>query len=275
MSWYYVEAGQQRGPVTEADLENLVRAGTIQGETLIWQEGMSDWLPYRTVKQGAGVGRTPVALAVAPGGGGGADEVVCSECGRIFSKNDVIRHGESYVCATCKPIFLQKIKEGAKMGGTMDYAGFWIRWVAKIVDTLILVIPVIILITVFAIAFMPGMRTRANFFENPVRMNQTARGVETIGLLVQLAAQAVFYGIMVLYNAFFLGKYGATPGKMIFRLRVVTAEGDKVSYGRAFGRAFAEILTNMTCAIGYIIAGFDGEKRALHDHICRTRVVRK
>jgi hypothetical protein len=36
---------------------------------------------------------------------------------------------------------------------------------------------------------------------------------------------------------------------------------------------FAELVNQFTCAIGYIIAGFDSEKRALHDHICSTRVI--
>ena len=58
-------------------------------------------------------------------------------------------------------------------------------------------------------------------------------------------------------------------------LRVLTAEGGKLTYGRATGRAFAEILSGMICYIGYIIVGFDDQKRALHDHICSTRVIYK
>jgi uncharacterized RDD family membrane protein YckC len=81
--------------------------------------------------------------------------------------------------------------------------------------------------------------------------------------------------IGVAYYVFFVGRYAATPGKMICGLRIVTAEGGKVGYGRAAGRFFAEILSALCCTIGYIIAAFDDEKRALHDHICSTRVVYK
>jgi len=59
----------------------------------------------------------------------------------------------------------------------------------------------------------------------------------------------------------------------VFKLTVVDSSGGKISYGRAFGRSCAEILSQMICAIGYIIAAFDEQKRALHDHICNTRVI--
>jgi uncharacterized RDD family membrane protein YckC len=62
---------------------------------------------------------------------------------------------------------------------------------------------------------------------------------------------------------------------MACKIRVVTADGGKVSYMRALGRHFAKILSYMICLAGYIMAFFDDEKRALHDRICNTRVVLK
>ena len=84
----------------------------------------------------------------------------------------------------------------------------------------------------------------------------------------------VHFAIAISYEVFFLGKYGATPGKMACKLRVVMPDGSPISYGRAFGRFFAYILSKLILMIGLLIAAFDGEKRALHDHICGTRVVR-
>ena len=71
-----------------------------------------------------------------------------------------------------------------------------------------------------------------------------------------------------------MGKYGATPGKMACRLKVIRPDGGTISYMLSFGRAFAELISYMTLYIGYIMAAFDNEKRALHDHICDTRVVK-
>ena len=71
-----------------------------------------------------------------------------------------------------------------------------------------------------------------------------------------------------------VGRHGATPGKMAWGLKVIRADGGTVSYGRAFGRFWAQLLSGLLLGIGFIMVAFDDEKRALHDHICDTRVIR-
>ena len=82
------------------------------------------------------------------------------------------------------------------------------------------------------------------------------------------------YAIPAAYDTWFVGKYGATPGKMACNLKVVVEDGERVTYMRAFGRHFAKLLSSMILAIGFIMAAFDDQKRTLHDRICETRVVR-
>ena len=62
---------------------------------------------------------------------------ICAECGRGFLREDMIKYGDSWVCAQCKPIFIQKLKEGVTIK-QMDYAGFWIRFGAVIIDLIII-----------------------------------------------------------------------------------------------------------------------------------------
>jgi uncharacterized RDD family membrane protein YckC len=81
--------------------------------------------------------------------------------------------------------------------------------------------------------------------------------------------------ITACYYTFFVGKYGATPGKMATKLSIVNADGSPVSYGKACGRYFAQIVSSLACCIGYLMVAWDPEKRALHDRICGTRVIRK
>jgi len=253
MDWYYAEAGQQRGPVAESEFDGLISAGTIRDDTLVWRDGMSNWQPYGQVKTGvAPATNAAPALAEEPIP---ADAVVCSVCGKMFARDEVIEYGESRVCAACKPAFVQRLKEGAALPGVTEYAGFWIRFVAKFVDGLIL-----------------------RFLGTAVGM---VAGIALAGLLQsdRVAAMALLYGtgllMDILYRTLFVGAFGATPGKMAAKIRIVNADGSKVSYLKAFARCLAEWLSVLTLFIGYIMVAFDSEKRALHDRICGTRVIKK
>jgi len=76
------------------------------------------------------------------------------------------------------------------------------------------------------------------------------------------------------YETFFIVKFGATPGKMAVGVKVVRPDGSGIQVGRAIGRYFSKMLSAMILYIGYIMAGFDSQKRALHDMICDTRVIK-
>lgn len=48
-AWRYIQEGQERGPIEEAELQRLLDAGTVAPETLVSREGSSDWIAIRTV----------------------------------------------------------------------------------------------------------------------------------------------------------------------------------------------------------------------------------
>lgn len=106
MKWHYAQGDQQLGPVSEEEFNNLVLQGSIKPETLVWKEGMADWVPYSTVA-------TPGTAAGETAGAG----IVCAECGNQFNFEDVVRFGERYVCASCKPVAIQKMQEGIGLDG--------------------------------------------------------------------------------------------------------------------------------------------------------------
>jgi uncharacterized RDD family membrane protein YckC len=245
-TWYYANAGQQVGPIGQAEFDGLVANGTIRADTQVWHEGMANWQRYGDL---AGAGTGGVRVATQTGG------VVCSECGQTFPPDEVISYGGSWVCAACKPVFIQRLKEAGQVSINMDYAGFWIRVGAKIIDQILLQIAASLA------GFVVGMGMSGNSPSESLARNVAAT---ILGMLLSLV-----------YSVWFLGKYGATPGKMVCGLKVVTAEGGPISYGRACGRFFAEILSGLILGIGYLMVAFDEEKRALHDRICNTRVVKK
>jgi uncharacterized RDD family membrane protein YckC len=252
MNWFYVEQGKQIGPVNDEQFNEMVRAGKIQPDTLVWREGMADWIPYRKAQSESNPSSsnaTTFTSTEAPG------EAVCVECGKMFPIDETIRYGNTRVCANCKPVFMQKLAEGAQIKtGELNYAGFGVRLAAKLVDSLIIGLPFFL---VFFFVLVPQART----------------GMQGQAHFLTVFIQFGFMLIQMAYQIFFLGKYGATPGKMLCHLKVVTADGDRFGYGRATGRSFAEILSGLICYIGYIMIAFDGQKRALHDRICNTRVI--
>lgn len=254
MTWHYVDQGQQTGPVTDEELAALHSQGKITDDTLVWRSGLEQWIPYRTVKGGE---NPVIPQSIRPSPAPGAGEVACVECGKIFPAGETIRHGNVNVCANCKPVFLQKLSEGATLNPqALNYASIPIRFAASFLDGLILGGFNFLTGLVFGVGMAAGADTHAM----PV--------VQVILMFIQL-------GVGISYETFMVGKYGATLGKMACKIKVVTSAGEPVGYGRACGRYFAKILSALICLIGYIMAIPDEEKRALHDRICDTRVVTK
>ncbi len=88
------------------------------------------------------------------------------------------------------------------------------------------------------------------------------------------AGKAAFPLVWVLYNALFLGFFGATPGKMAKRLRVVPAESCPLQWKHAVARAVSSLLSGYVVLLGYLWAWRQPEQRTWHDLIAGTRVVR-
>jgi uncharacterized RDD family membrane protein YckC len=252
MNFYYAEGERQIGPIGKTELQALVKAKKVTARTLVWQEGMESWQELGLlIRSRSGKGARSRSAAVP------VRKAACSECGRTFAEEDMILFQESWVCAGCKPVFIQKIKEGLPVAGAMNLAGFWIRFAALAIDAFILWI-------LYLFFFIPLGILMPQSADDPFVF------LPFMPLIVLLQ-----YAIPAAYDTWFVGKYGATPGKMACSIKVVVEDGGRLSYLRALGRHFAKWLSSMILAIGFIMAAFDDQKRTLHDRICETRVVRK
>jgi len=262
MDWYYAESGRQVGPIQEESFDALVRSGVVRPDTLVWQQGMPNWQAYGTVR--------PVTAPVAPPPDAaaavtrGPSTRFCSECGRPFPQSELIPFGSSFVCATCKETFAHKLREGVNSAGALRYGGFWIRFVAILIDGAILVTVSLLLSAFGAFVFFAGGAARGA---------GAMAGLSGAYIAYQGLMFLVNLAIAVSYQAYFLTRYSATPGKLALRLKVIPAKGGPVSLPLAIGRYFAYYVSMFTLGIGYMMAGFDAQKRALHDRVCETRVI--
>jgi uncharacterized RDD family membrane protein YckC len=141
------------------------------------------------------------------------------------------------------------------------YAGFWIRFLARLVDGAILGIAGLILR--MPLMLMLGIAMGRGY---PFGLTPATRAVMGASLVVNLL-------LGMAYEVYFVSARGATPGKMALGLKIIRADGSPVPPGLALGRYFAQWISGITLMIGYIMAGFDPQKRALHDRICETRVI--
>jgi uncharacterized RDD family membrane protein YckC len=244
--WYYAEGGKSVGPIAEDVFDAMAADGRIAADALVWREGMEGWKPLRDVRAAA-----PTAQ--------GASPETCSQCGRPFPASDLIRFGDSHVCAACKPAFVQRLQEDAEVPAALVYGGFWIRVAATFIDS------IVVSIAQYAV-YIPVIL---------VVFRNAGSEEDAWQVIAAQLAMALFSIVLTAgYEIWMVGRYGATLGKMACRLRVVAPDGSRISYARATGRHFAKYISYFTMYIGFIIAGFDREKRGLHDMICNTRIVK-
>jgi uncharacterized RDD family membrane protein YckC len=185
----------------------------------------------------------------------------CSQCGRALAHSDLVQIAGNWVCADCKPAFLSRVMaSGVAVTSKWHYAGFWIRVVARLIDGITLGIAqafiALLFFGTFGAQFLPKVM-----------------GSAPIGL--RLSFQLLSYAIAIAYETVFLRYQGATLGKMALGLKVVRSDGESLGWGISVGRYFMYLVSGIILFIGYIMAGFDNEKRALHDRVCDTRVIYK
>lgn len=255
MQWYYVRDNQRQGPISEAEFQSLVTSGVIQADTLVWRQGMSEWQPYAKVFPGAATAAN------------GDDTEVCAVSGKRYPKREMIQYEGKWISAEHRDKFFQQLREGVVapviggLPGPYGYGGFWLRAGGFIIDRIILWVLTIPIGMLFSVFMGAGAVNSARF--NIARM---------------LAAEAVMLGLIFAinlgYEIFFIRKFDATPGKMAVGVKVFRTDGSKLSVMRIVGRLFAKGISGLILCIGYIMAGVDEEKRALHDRMCDTRVVR-
>jgi uncharacterized RDD family membrane protein YckC len=132
------------------------------------------------------------------------------------------------------------------------YGGFWIRVVAYIIDGILLTI-------------VCGVADRL------LGINILATDWDHYDPLANVISLVIGWLYFALLES---SERGATVGKMVMGLRVVTSDGRRLSFMNATGRYFAKILSAIILCIGFIMIAFTDRKRGLHDMIAGTLVIK-
>lgn len=150
---------------------------------------------------------------------------------------------------------------------TVKYAGFWLRFVAFIIDVIILGFIGLIV----TLPFMGSLPFGAFMHGHPMSPEEFAPFAGGLGRVALLR-----FVINWLYYALFESSaWQATIGKKALGLTVTDIEGRRIGFGRATGRFFAKILSTIILFIGFIMIGFTSKKQGLHDIVAGTLVLRQ
>ena len=143
-----------------------------------------------------------------------------------------------------------------------NYAGFWIRVAAYLIDYVILMAAQFVIYSVMGISVFGA--TSLDLEANEIFT--TTIGLVTYALVI---VGSIAYFVLMESSS----KQG-TLGKMAVGIIVTDTNGNRITWLRALGRYFAKILSGIVLLIGHIMVAFTERKQGLHDMICSTLVVK-
>lgn len=188
----------------------------------------------------------------------------CSNCGQAFSVAAAMARVPPMSGSVAAPAYSSVPR--------VEYADFWLRVLAYLIDTAVIGIGFVVIL--IPLIFLTGLGDLLSRFHPDEDMNDV--GLFFIFGVLFLAATASLV-LTWLYHALMeSSEWQATLGKKFLGLVVTDMAGQRVSFGRATGRHFAKIITNMVpLLIGYLMAAFTQKKQALHDMIAGCLVLRR
>jgi uncharacterized RDD family membrane protein YckC len=153
------------------------------------------------------------------------------------------------------------------------YAGFWLRFVAVIIDGIVTgAVGAIVWIPLMGAMGLSGL-LRGGYGPDGGAMRPAdmlpVMSVVFRFILISAVLKWLYYALLE------SSSWQATLGKMALGLQVTDLEGRRISFGRASGRFFGKIISAMILYVGFMMAGFTEKRQALHDMMAGTLVTRK
>jgi uncharacterized RDD family membrane protein YckC len=204
----------------------------------------------------------------------------CSKCGSTIAPNT----GFCQICGNAAPLVATAGSVAAvavNAPGTVSphwlppvtraYAGFWLRFVAHLVDGFLL--GALFLAICIPVAMLTGLGAAIQSMAHNNEPDPAAIAAFASSIALLIAATTL--GTWLYYAYFESSDWQGTIGKKVMSLVVTDLNGNRISFARASGRFFAKIISGLIpFAIGYILAGVTEKKQALHDMIASCLVLR-
>ncbi|NWO06793.1 MAG: RDD family protein [Alteromonadaceae bacterium] len=143
-----------------------------------------------------------------------------------------------------------------------NYAGFWFRVIAAIVDAIISQIGAVIIVLPLAFALGASMAGTSS-------QREIEAAGEGLGMILGILIQWLYFTVSE------SSSWQATLGKKMFGLKVTDMTGKRIGFGKANARYWSKIISAIILLIGFLMVAFTKQKQGLHDIIAGTLVVKK
>jgi uncharacterized RDD family membrane protein YckC len=229
--------GERHGPYKEDDVRQWLRSGQVSPKDLAWYEGLADWQPLS-----------------------------------VLFPDEMLRTAPApanpYSAPAAPLIPLPQTNAAA----LEDYAGFWKRVAAFILDGIILYIPNLIILKSMGSDAAQATLTQAILAApgDPHAMMAAYGQFYSTMAAASLITTALSWLYFALCES---STWQATVGKLALGIRVTDLQGNRISFPRALGRYPAKFLSYIILFIGFLMVAWTQRKQGLHDLICGTLVL--
>ena len=273
MAVVYLERdGQQFGPFSIEEAQRYILEGRFGAQDLGWIDGMQEWLLVAQIPQlqtGAQLAQNPLNVG-APYAGERAGAPPMSPPTAAYAPYAAPSYPgldprQKHVGMTASPQSLGFA--AAQDFSQSEYAGFWRRAAALMIDSFIVTIVVYFLMFVLALLFGIGLGASGmtGLDSNSATINALA-----IATVVFPALLTICY--FALWNA---SVNMATPGKMVAGLVVVNAQAQRISVAQSFVREFVKLIGTWFFLLTFATQPISARRQAIHDFASATVVLRQ
>ncbi len=227
--------GERHGPYKEADVRQWLRSGQVAGDDLGWYDGLADWQPLASLFP---------------------DEL------------------NQTTSAAPPPFSAAPLPEQATTAALEDYAGFWKRFGAWIIDYIVLMLPSGIILAQTSLA-----DSMSKLFAASMSGGSTQEAMADYVQAVHAARPAMLLVVLIgfiYYTLMESSSLQATLGKLAVGIRVTDMDGQRLSIGRSAGRNAVRLLNMVTGIIpfiAYLAVAWTQRKQGLHDLLAKALVL--
>jgi uncharacterized RDD family membrane protein YckC len=229
--------GERHGPYKEADVRQWLRSGQVSGDDLAWYDGLADWQPLSVLfpdeaRNAAPAGDAPRSAPAAP-----------------------LQHLPQTTTAALE-----------------DYAGFWKRVAAYVIDAILLYVVFRIVGTLFGFTAVEeaAQATMKQEMLNGMSFMQAWQHNQATLWPYNLTTTILAWLYFALCES---SAWQATVGKLALGIRVTDLHGARISFLRAVGRYAAKFLSVIIVFVGFLMVAFTRRKQGLHDMVANTLVL--